>query len=88
MVCDNSKEQGRCLSHGSVSTSEIIRIPLRYQIVLRLTLNGSQLAGKETSLEGAEVEGTPYTGNSSVIVWTFLRWDGTFIVVWPEKPKW
>jgi hypothetical protein len=33
----------------AVSTMEMIRIPVRYQIVLRLTPNGLQVAGKETS---------------------------------------
>ncbi len=51
----------------AVSTREMIRIPVRYQIVLRLTPNGLQVSEKETSRQEAEVEGPAYTENSSVI---------------------
>ena len=65
MAIPESKDD--TFSHGPVSLRKMVRVPLKYQTVLRLMLIGSQMPGKESPLQGAEVEGAANTENSSVI---------------------
>ncbi len=48
-------------------SGKMVRVPLKYQTVLRLMLTDAQMPGKESPLQGAEVEGVAYVENSSVI---------------------
>jgi hypothetical protein len=61
------KSKGDAFPMERYRSGKMVRVPLKYQTVLRLMLTESQMPGKESPLQGAEVEGAAYTENSSVI---------------------